>query len=167
MKFIVAALTFVSGLVLGIAACSLWISDHFSRVAPSSTVAINQQSPTSVPTEQEQRALRGDAKYSAQIVMDHPDCFRLPNGDKRNECEKNEDYWINIDAENGGTLGVSIKLGRMATSENCFELNRALFYLSDVNRDNYEPDLMKKQADRISLRLNNCKDTLPIPSTLK
>ena len=91
--------------------------------------------PLSEPLDKiESLALMGDVKSSNAILNKINDCstIEVGTGNISSACVSTQRYWQLVDAENGGTLGMSILFNDLSASKNCSDKIRAVFWLNRI-----------------------------------
>jgi hypothetical protein len=109
-------------------------------------------------TAEAKRALQGDKRSSANIVIRISDCATVEQvyDRKSTECTAQQRYWLNIDAENGGSYGMSVRFNELSYSERCADRIRSLFWASKLISVADREGVFSKERERISRTMAAC-----------
>jgi len=83
----------------------------------------------------EKRALMGDVSSSTKLTRQVNDCATLEEFGRGNKsgCSSAQRFWQIVDAENGGSDGMSATFLLLSTSQECVLKLRAIFWLSKLD----------------------------------
>jgi len=143
---------FISGVFFGSA---LIIVLEWRSHAGEDSLIIKFSKPFS---EDEISALRGSREASSKILLSYEICsksYKIPRGTEA-DCGKFSKLWARIDAENGSVSGYSSMYHDLFRSKNCFDLNRAKFYLDKLINESDNKYIWVKENDRFDEKLKSC-----------
>lgn len=76
---------------------------------------------------------------------------------KEDLCKRGVSYWVEVDAENGGTLGASEKYDELSVSNRCADLYRASFWLRKLEETSTDKYVWHEEMLRLNKALSKNK----------